>query len=417
MKHIEFSEVLGLLRNGKNGRAQLEKFLLSVGEYGLISGRIAELALAIAESGHQVSSREFFPLSNVHSTGAPGSITTLLCPVLVASAGFNVPLLSVRGGIAGAIDSLSVIPGYRSGLNKEELRKVLRSSRLAHIGHGAGGFAPADSLLWQLREKTNTKKIPALIAASLLGKQLAMGVQHGSIDVRVGPAGNAGDSVEPAINTAYTLVDVARILGMRVTCVITDAIVPQWPRIGRIDSVLSVVDILSAPRKFKSHPHIKQCVLIAACACNAASPAKTISEWSSQIERALLTGSSLSLLFSSVGSHGGVKDWLVRLRTIANERRRIPIRLTSRIDSTVVREGFRKLRKLLSAKHHDSVGIEIVGERSISLLLPAGSHDLGKNVEHFFQGPQKSRRVSAIAPHILTYQGQLFVAKGRNLKT
>src|SRR4029077_12320478 len=128
----------------------------------------------------------------------------------------------------------------------------------AHIGHSPN-FAPADRTLWEFRGRVEgAKEEPALIAASLLGKKLAAGAYCGSIDVRVGPAGNAGDTVEAALETAWTTVSAARHLGMRGSCILSDATRLPWPRLGRLDALLSLWEVLT-DGAWHDHQHVRLC--------------------------------------------------------------------------------------------------------------------------------------------------------------
>jgi len=135
--------------------------------------------------------------------------------------------------------------------------RLLATTKLAHTGL-TDQIAPADHVLWQLRASTGTKEERGLIAASLLGKKLAVGAVCGSVDVRVGPAGNAGATLESAFETAWAITNTAQALGMRVSCVLSDATRLPWHRIGRLESLLSLWEILSDGRWF-DHPHVHLC--------------------------------------------------------------------------------------------------------------------------------------------------------------
>ena len=169
----------------------MNEFLVWAKTNGLTAAQAATLARTIAESGARLPNNSNTPRVSVHSTGAPGSLTTLICPPILAAMGFSTPVLSVDGGIAGAIDSLRTVTGHRSSLSPIEAEEILARIGLVHLGHGDGVYAPADHVLWNAREATATKGVPGLIAASLLSKKLAMGATAGVIDVRGGAAGNA----------------------------------------------------------------------------------------------------------------------------------------------------------------------------------------------------------------------------------
>jgi thymidine phosphorylase len=213
--------------------AVLREFTAYATQQHLTSIQVAGLASAIANSGTRLS-HSVFPISNVHSTGAPGSLSTLLVPTLVAATGFYVPQISISGSVSGAIDSLESIPGYKSGLNSTEFAAALAATRLVQVGHGGADYAVADNLLWTVRKTYGAVKVPSLIAGSLLGKMLAAGARHGVVDVRVGPSGNAGNTLDAAVDTSQTLVSAARLLDMRVSCLLSDATVLQWHAIGRL---------------------------------------------------------------------------------------------------------------------------------------------------------------------------------------
>lgn len=338
----------------------LEEFVRFVDQYGLSATRIADLAVAIAESGTRLSHKVPRPLVNVHSTGAPGSLSTLLSPVLVAATGFYVPQVSVSGGVAGAIDSLATIPGYDDGLSPTRLKSVLQKSRLVQVGHTTADYAYADRVLWCVRNSTGTKKVPSLISASLLGKMLSVGARHGVVDVRVGPAGNAGATIEAAVDAAYTIVDAAHALDMRVTCVLSDATRLQWKKVGRLEAVLSLWEILNEPGRFECDPHVDLCIVIAAAACHAASPSIGLKKWRVRVKEALTNGRAHEVFIQSLMCHGASQDAMSSLIATSADRHRVQLDLTGKVyapDLGKISGTIKSLRDKIGGPEKHQVGL------------------------------------------------------------
>jgi thymidine phosphorylase len=392
--------------DGDEERAIID-FLRRVHEHRLPSTVASALAWAIAESGPLPGTKRFTPVTSIHSTGAPGSLSTLLAPVLVAACGMHVPLVSVRGSVAGAIDSLAALPGYNDSLVIEDFLRVLETTRLAHIGH-AEQIAPADRILWTLRERAGAKEEPILIAASLLGKKLATGAVFGSIDVRVGPAGNAGNTLQAALETAWMIVSAARTLGMRISCVLSDATRLQWPRVGRLDALLSLAEILSGA-EWLEHPHVRLCREIAALACHAAEPLTELEVWRERVAVALQSGQARAVFEASIAAHGAQSDGLEQLRRRAEERPEVRIQCEGEPEPGSVSAFFKEVRRRIHPEAGDALGITWKEEsRILTVHVPVGAgldegviREVAASVQSVAAGPKP------ISAHLMSFDGQI----------
>ena len=146
---------------------------------GMDAGETAALTLAMARSGTVVDWRAEGlpgPALDKHSTGGIGDkVSFLLAPIIAACGGY-VPMVAGRGlgHTGGTIDKLSAIPGYDAFCGLERFRKVVREAGCAIVGQ-TPEIAPADGLMYAIRDATATIESTPLIVGSILSKKAAAG--------------------------------------------------------------------------------------------------------------------------------------------------------------------------------------------------------------------------------------------------
>lgn len=218
---------------------------------------IAYLSTALARSGVMFRANGD-DMVDVASTGGPSSLSTLLVPLYLRALGRRVVKLAVPGRPAGGIDVLGTIPGFRVILEPSEVKNCINNCGYVHF-LADKRYAPMDAKLFAYRQKVGAQGLAPLVIASLLAKKLVVGLRQAGLDVRVADHGNFGNTWDQAKRNAERFCSVARILGLRATCFLTDATRPYQPGIGRGEALLALDQIFRGNESNSLKRHMRQC--------------------------------------------------------------------------------------------------------------------------------------------------------------
>jgi pyrimidine-nucleoside phosphorylase/thymidine phosphorylase len=241
-------EILALTAGFTRGRIpdyQIAAWLMAVYFQGLDAEETLALTQAMLHSGELISLPGLSgPTVDKHSTGGVGDKISLALAPIVAACGAFVPMISGRGlgHTGGTLDKLEAIPGMRVQLGTEEFRKLVRAHGLA-FGSQTSDIAPADRLLYALRDVTATVECIPLIVASILSKKFASGTKRVVFDVKAGRGAFMRDMTK-ARELAGQLLEVTRGLGFEGTALITNMDQPLGKNIGNALEVAEAVDVL-----------------------------------------------------------------------------------------------------------------------------------------------------------------------------
>lgn len=229
---------------GSVSRPQAAAWLAWAYQRRLTPAETAVFTREMTDSGDVLSWPDGPELVDKHSTGGVGDkVSLILAPVWVAL-GRRVPMISGRGlgHTGGTLDKLESIPGYRTDLSELELTRVLGEAG-AFISGQTGEVAPADRVLYALRNETQTVPSVPLICGSILSKKLAEGVERLVLDVKVG-SGAFMKTLEDARDLATTLVSTARANGVACSALLTAMDRPLGLAVGNANEVRESIDCL-----------------------------------------------------------------------------------------------------------------------------------------------------------------------------
>jgi thymidine phosphorylase len=329
---------------------------------GSDSSSVARLTEALVASGERWSwPNSFRPCLDVPSTGGPCSLTTLLCPYLLAGAGFYVPKLGVPGTTAGAIDVLALISSFRKSLDRAAMFEALEKSRVAHSVPNSQ-LVPADGFLFQFRKYAGKKSLSGLVVASILAKKMAVSCEAGAVDIRCGPSGNMGTTQTECELNAELLARTARSLGLRISAVVTDSKRSSIRFVGRSESLAALDAILTGSATDKSlNDHAELCIQIAGEAALAGRVTDTAATLGS-IRGALKNGKADAAFRANLAAQGSGTNQLGEALKAYENTERVPI-LSGRT-GYVNAVGFdriaRALNRVNKEENNDRAGLEVL---------------------------------------------------------
>jgi len=246
----EIGEFIAGLTAGSVSQAQAAAFAMAVFFRDMTLSERVALTEAMRDSGTVLDWSELDgPVVDKHSTGGVGDNVSLMLAPILAACGVYVPMISGRGlgHTGGTLDKFDSIPGYVTQPDNELFRKVTRTAGCAIIGQTAD-LAPADKILYSIRDVTGTVESVSLITASILSKKLAAGLGALILDVKTG-SGAFMPTLDRSRELAQSLVSVANNAGTRTGALITDMNEPLASAAGNALEVRNAVDFLTGTHR------------------------------------------------------------------------------------------------------------------------------------------------------------------------
>jgi pyrimidine-nucleoside phosphorylase len=282
---------------------QLSALLMAIVLRGMDTNETATLTGAMVRSGERL---DWSNLPGVkvdkHSTGGVGDKTSLILAPLAAACGMVVPMMSGRGlgHTGGTLDKLEAIPGFRVGLSLPEFRAALQKTGCALIGQTAE-IAPADKVLYALRDVTATVESIPLISASIMSKKIAEGISALVLDVKSG-SGAFMKTRADARRLAESLVSIGTAQGVRTEALLTAMDRPLGHAVGNALEVIECFEVLKG-RGPEDITNLS--VLLAAKMIHLGGKATTLDQAEKQVRAALTSGRGLEKFREVIQQQGG----------------------------------------------------------------------------------------------------------------
>ena len=304
-KSLTAQEIKWFIENYVNGTIpdyQVSALLMAIYFNGMDLEETTALTFAVRDSGDTL---DFSDVKGIrvdkHSTGGVGDKTSLIVAPIVATLGVKVAKMSGRGlgHTGGTVDKLESIPGFNTGLGVDEFLEIVNRVGIAIVGQSAE-LAPADKLLYALRDVTATVESLPLIVSSIMGKKLAADDDCIVLDVKTG-SGSFMKTVEDSKRLARLMVDIGKQAGKKMLALITDMDRPLGFNIGNILEVKEAVETLRG----KGPSDLTEiCIALAAHMLSLAEKG-TYEECEAQVKKVIADGSALKTFADMVEAQGG----------------------------------------------------------------------------------------------------------------
>jgi pyrimidine-nucleoside phosphorylase len=224
---------------------QMSAFLMAAFINGLNGDETAAMTEAMLHSGHIIDLSEI-PGKKVdkHSTGGVGDKLSLILAPIVASCGVNVPMISGRGlgHTGGTLDKLESIPGFSVDISLRKYHDILERHGFV-MASATAEIAPADKVIYALRDVTATVESISFIASSIMSKKLSEGIDALVLDVKFG-SGAFMKNQEDALKLAQTLVQIGSEFEKETIAYLSEMNQPLGYKIGNWLEVEEALDAL-----------------------------------------------------------------------------------------------------------------------------------------------------------------------------
>ena len=225
---------------------QTSALLMAIVLNGMDDREMTTLTLEMASSGKVLELPYIDGVAvDKHSTGGVGDkITPILLP-LIASFGVEVVKLSGRGlgFTGGTVDKFESIEGFNVEVDTKDFHMYVIKTGMVISGQ-TPDLAPADKILYSLRDVTGTVDSIPLIASSIMSKKIAGGAKGIVLDVTCGSGAFMKD-LSMAKELAEAMIRIGNLAGRKTVAVITNMDQPLGRFCGNVLEMQEVMNTVT----------------------------------------------------------------------------------------------------------------------------------------------------------------------------
>lgn len=222
---------------------QMAALLMAIYCRGMDDRETADLTDAMLNSGRVLKFNDRTVVDK-HSTGGIGDKPSFILAPIAAACGVKVPMIAGRGlgHTGGTVDKVEAVPGFRTGLSLDEFADQLRQHGIVLMGQ-TPEIAPADRLIYALRDVTATIDCIPLITASIMSKKLAEGAEGIVFDIKFG-SGAFMRERRAARALAQSLMKTGKRFKRRCIVMLTDMSQPLGQEVGHALEIQESIRVL-----------------------------------------------------------------------------------------------------------------------------------------------------------------------------
>ena len=280
---------------------EISALLMAIAINDMTKQETLNLTLAMLHSGVEVDLSDINGVCvDKHSSGGVSDTTSIAVLPIIANCGLKGAKMSGRGlgFTGGTLDKLESIDGYNCELTDYEFKSVVNTCGASIISQ-TKNIAPADKILYALRDQTATVESIPLIASSIMSKKLASGAKVILLDVKYG-AGAFMKNKKDAIKLAKTMVEIGKGAGRKVSAIITNMNYPLGNSVGCALEVMDAIEVLNGKHNNLSFLTKFICAKLINMALNL-----PIKECNRQVDDAINNKTALNTLSEMAKLHGG----------------------------------------------------------------------------------------------------------------
>ncbi|MBD5455973.1 MAG: pyrimidine-nucleoside phosphorylase [Lachnospiraceae bacterium] len=289
---------------------QMSAMMMAIYFVGMNEEETLHLTMAMANSGEILDLSEIKGIKvDKHSTGGVGDKTSLALTPMVAACGVKIAKMSGRGlgHTGGTIDKLESFDGFTTGISTKQFISNVNDIGISIMGQ-TKELAPADKLLYALRDVTATVDNMSLIASSIMSKKLAAGADAIVLDVKTG-SGAFMKSEADAFALAKEMVVIGKNAGRKMMAVISDMDQPLGRAVGNALEVKEAIATLNGegPEDFT-----ELCMTLGSCMLLSAGVTESREQAEKMLKQVIDERTALQKLADFVKAQGGNSEMVYK---------------------------------------------------------------------------------------------------------